>query len=257
MKTGEQHNPIEADMVQPKCPTNQVVSEGSSMGTNNSIQKEHLQSILQDGSTLISGALKNLTNDLEDSLGYIVIHNDSTAFVDGAFRAPTAPDCEQDKAATESENLNRDAEGDRGSATTSAGRGYTRLEVRKMTAALDPPLAPSADSMEKLPSYQTLPTVPAVPQVLETSRRQQISVIGEGLKTNGRPVRERQDECSAEQRGLSAVEKASYAAIEAMMASQASSSVVQEDSQPLSCSSSSSAPMTVPGHKITSGCAEE
>ena len=257
MKKGEQHSLIEAHMVQSKRLTEQVVSEVSSMGTNNSIRTEHLQSTVQDGSTLISGALKNLTNDLEDSLGYIVIHHDSTAFVDGASRAPTAPDGEQDKAATGSENLIPDAEGDRGSATTSPGRGYTRLEVRKVTANLDPLPASSACLMKKPPSYQTLPMVPPVPRISETSQGQQTSIIGEVVGTDGGPVGERQDECSAEERGVSAVENASYAAIEAMMASRASSSVVQEDSQSVSCSNSSSTPMTGPGHKIASGCAVE
>lgn len=256
MKTGEQHSHIKADMVQSKCLTNQVVSEVSSMGTNNSIRTEHLQSTLQNGSTLISSALKNVTNDLEDSLGYIVIHHDSTAVMDGASRAPTARDGEQDTAATVSENLNRDAEGDRASATTSAGRGSSRLEVRKV-APLEPYMAPSASSMKKPQSYQILPMVPAIPRIFERRRRQPTSVVREGLRSNGGPVREKQDEGSAEERSVLAVEKASYAAIEAMMASQVSSSVDQEDSQPLSYSSSSSAPMTDPGHKNTSSCAVE
>lgn len=225
------------------------------MGTNNSIRTEHLQSTSQDGSTPISGALKNLTNDLEDPLGYIVVHHDLTTFMNGASRAPTAHECEQDEAATEPENFSRGSEGDRDSATTGAGQSSSQLDVRKMTPPLDPYMVPSASSMKKPPTYHSLPMKPAIPRISERGRRPPISAVGEGLRTNGGAVRVKQDERSAEKRLV--VEKASHKATEAIMASQASSSVDQKDSQLLSCSSSSSATITKLGYTNTSSCAVE
>ena len=255
MQTDAQHNQIKADMVQSKCLTNQVVSELSSMGTDNSIRTEHLQSTSQDGSNPIAGALKNLTNDLEDPLGYIVVHHDSVTVTNGASGAPTAHKGEQAEAATGFENISGNAERDRASATTSAGHGSSRLAVQKLKPPLDPHMVPSSSSLKKPPSHHILPMKPAIPRIFERRQRQPTSVVGEGLRTNGGPVRERQDERSAETR--SEVGKASHTAIEVMMASQAPSSVDQKDSQPLSCCSSSSAPITESGHTDTSSCAVE
>ena len=244
-------------MIESKCLTDRVVSEVSSMGTNNSRRTERLQSTLHDVRPITSGALKSLTNDLQDPLGYIVVHHDSTAFMDRLPRTLATHGGEQDKAATEYEDFDCDAEGDRSSATISADPISSRLIGSKLTPSLDPPMTPSACSVKNLPKYQILPMVPAIPRIFERRRRPQSSVIGEGLRINDGPVREREYERSTEKICVLAVEKASYAATEATKASQKPSSVDQEDSQPLSCSSSSSAPVTDLGHKHTSSCAVE
>ena len=248
---------IEAAMVKSERLTDRVVSEVSSMGTSNPRRTERLQTTLHDGRTITSGALKSLTNDLQNPLGYIVVHHDSTALMDRVPEIPTTHGGEQDKTATEYEDLNSDAEGDRGSATMSADRVSSRLGGSKLTPSLDPPLTSSASSAKNLPKYQCSPMVPAIPRIFERTQGPQSCIIGEGLRVSDDPMRGREYERSTEQICVLAVEKASYAATKATKASQKPSSVDQEDSQPLSCSSSSSAPVTDLGHKHTSSCAVE
>lgn len=227
------------------------------MGANNSSRTERLQSTLHDGHTIASDALKSLTNDLQDPLGLIVVHHDTTAFMDRPPRIPTTHGSEKDKAATKYEEFDSDGEGARGSATTSAERVSSRLGESKLTPSLDPPIPSSASSGKNLPDYQILPMVPALPRNCDRRQRPQSKVIGEGLRINEGQVRERQYECSAEEKCALAVERASYAATEATMASQKPSTVDQKDIQSLSYSSSCSAPMTDLGHNHTSSCTVE
>ena len=152
--------------------------------------------------------------------------------------------------ATEHENFNSDVGGDRASATTSGDRGFCRLGVTKMTPPLDPPLTPSATSTKNPAQHQILRIVPAIPRIFMRRLRARSSVVGGGLKINGGPLRERQDQRSAEE--SQTVEKASYAATEATMVNQESSGVDPRNIQPLSCSSSPSAPITNLGHEKTS-----
>ncbi len=147
-------------------------------------------------------------------------------------------------------NFNSDAEEDRASATTSADRGFSRLGVSTMT--LDPPMTPSVSSTKNTPNHQTLAIVPAIPRIFERRSRPRSSVVGESLQSNGGPVQERKDERSVEERSVLAVQKVSYAATEATMVNQESSSVDPEYIKPLSCSSSPPAPMTDLGHENSS-----
>ena len=154
--------------------------------------------------------------------------------------------------ATEHENFDSDVGGDQASATTSADRGCSRLGVPKTTPPLDPPMTPCAIPTKNPAQHQTFRIVPAIPRISMRRLRPRSSVVVGGLKSNGGPLRERQDKRSAEGSPVVAVEKASYAAAEATIANQESSGVDTKDIQPLSCSSSPSAPITYLGHEKAS-----
>ena len=161
-------------------------------------------------------------------------------------------------AATEHENSERNIGGDRAFATTSADRGFSRLGVPKVIPPLDPPFPPSTISTKNSAQHQILRIVPAIPRIFMRRLRPRSSVVGGGIKSNGGPLRERQDKRSAEESPVVAVEKPSYAATEATLMNQESFGVDPKDIQPLSCSSSHSAPITNLGHeKISRGVVKD
>ena len=154
--------------------------------------------------------------------------------------------------ATEHEKSNSDVGGYRASAITSADRGVSRLGVPKTTSLLDPLTTPNAVSTKDHAQHQILPIVPAIPRVFMKRLRPRSSVIGGGLKANGGPLLETQYKRSTEESAVVTVEKASYAATEATMVNQESSSVNPKDVPPLSCSSCPSAPISNLGDGKTS-----
>ena len=153
---------------------------------------------------------------------------------------------------TEYENFNSDVGGDRASAITSADRGVSRLKVQKTTSPLDPLTTPNAISTKAPAQHHILPIVPAIPRIFMKRLRPRSSVIGGGLKANGGPLLETQDKRSTEESAVVTVEKALYAATEATMVNQESSSVNPKDVPPLSCTSCPSAPFSNLGDGKTS-----
>ena len=123
----------------------------------------------------------------------------------------------------EHENLNSDVGEDRASATTSADRGFCRSVLPTMTPPLDPPMTPSANFTKNPARHQILQRMPAIPRMFMRRPRPRSSVVGGGLKTNGRPPRQRQDKRSAEESSVVAVEKAFCTAKEATIVNQESS----------------------------------
>ena len=166
----------------------------------------------------------------------------------------TPPRRHSNPAVTKRDKITSDVGGDSASAIASADRGIYRLGVLTSESRLDLPLTPSSNSTSNPAQHQISRIVPAIPRIFTRRVRPRSSVVGEGLKTDGDPLRERQDKRSTEESPVVIVEKATYVATEATMVDQGSSCVDPEDIQPLLRARSPSTPITNLGHdKSASG----
>ena len=161
----------------------------------------------------------------------------------------TPPRRHSNVAVTKRENTTSDVGGDSASATASADRGSYRLGVLKTKPPLDLPLTPSSNPTKNSAQHEISRIVPAIPRIFMRRVRPRSSVVGEGLKTDADPLRERQDKRSAEESPVLVVRKASYVATEAAMVDQGSSCPDSEDIQPLSRARSPSTPITNLGYE--------